>query len=152
MRIVCLDIGTKRIGVAASDPLGITAQPQGVLARKGGESDFERIAEICRQREAELLLIGMPLDAEGDEGAQAEKVKRYAVRLEAYLKSHGLDLRLELWDERYSTAEAEARLISADVSRTKRKRVIDKMAAVVILEDYLSTINASPSNDEGTRG
>lgn len=149
MRIVCLDIGSKRIGVAATDPLGLTAQPQGVLERRGGETDFERIMKICRERDAELLLVGVPLDAEGEEGAQAEKVRGYAAKLENYLRARGLALPLAFWDERYSTAEAEARLISADVSRTKRRRVIDKMAAVVILEDYLTANENSVSDDEG---
>lgn len=152
MRILCLDIGTKRIGLAATDPLGLTAQPLGVIERRGGTKDFEAIAAKCEELEVELLLIGLPLDEEGREGEQAGKVRRYASRLERYIREHGLDTPIEMWDERYSTARAEERLISADVSRAKRGRVIDKMAATVILEDYLSTIDSQPGSDEGALG
>ncbi len=152
MRILCLDIGTRRIGLAATDPIGLTAQPLGVIERRGGTDDFEAVAGKCRDLEVELLLIGLPLDEEGGEGEQARKVRRYASRLADYLRAHGLDMPIEMWDERYSTAQAEERLISADVSRRRRGEVIDKMAATVILEDYLSAVEAQPTSDEGAQG
>lgn len=152
MRILCLDIGTRRIGMAASDPLGLTAQPLGVIERRGGTKDFEVIADRCRELGAELLLIGLPLDEEGEEGPQAEKVRGYASKLKDYLRGHDLDMPIEMWDERYSTARAEERLIAADVSRARRREVIDKMAAVVILEDYLSSLETQPGGDEGALG
>lgn len=152
MRILCLDIGAKRIGMAATDPLGLTAQPLGTIERRGGTADFEDVAERCRDLEVELLLIGLPLDEEGGEGEQARKVRRYSSKLAQYLKERGLDMPIKMWDERYSTATAEERLISANVSRQRRGEVIDKMAAAVILEDYLSTVEAQPGSDEGAQG
>ena len=137
MRILCLDKGTKRKGMAASDPMGWTAQPLGVLTRRGGSRDFESIADEVRKLGADMVLVGLPLDAEGGEGPQAVKVRAFALRLEAHFREAGIGARMEYWDERYSTATARERLIEADVSRARRRRVIDKMAAAVILEDYL---------------
>ncbi|HPW45288.1 MAG TPA: Holliday junction resolvase RuvX [bacterium] len=137
MRIICLDVGEKRIGVAASDPFGWTAQPVEVITRKKILNDFKRIEFLCRELSAELLLIGIPLDAEGGVGLQARKVRKFADKLLLHLEKSGITIPMEYWDERYSTAEAERRLVESDLSRAKRKRVIDKMAAVVILEGYL---------------
>jgi putative Holliday junction resolvase len=152
MRILCLDIGTKRIGLAATDPLGWTAQGLGVLARRGDAKDFAAIAELCRERDAELLLVGLPLDAEGGVGPQASRIQAFVERLRPFLAKAGLEVAIELWDERYSTAEAEARLIEADVSRKRRREVIDKMAAVAILEDYLEAHATPSADDEGALG
>ncbi len=151
MRILCLDIGAKRIGMAASDPLGLTAQGIGVLARRGDKHDFEAIAEKCQELDAQLILVGLPLNAEGEVGPEAAKVKAFSERLEVYMRKRNMDIPIKTWDERYSTVQAEKRLIAADVSRAKRKNVIDKMAAVVILEDYLSMIS-EPEGDEGALG
>lgn len=152
MRILCLDIGSRRIGVAASDQLGITAQGIGVIERRGDARDFEAIIERARELEASLLLLGIPLDEEGGMGPQAEKVQAFADRLKQAMARAGLDIPVEMWDERYSTAVAEQRLIDADVSRQKRRKVIDKMAAVAILQDYLDS-KALPSEDgEGYLG
>lgn len=152
MRILCLDIGTKRIGMAASDPMGLFAQGIGVLARLGDKRDFCAIAEKCKELDAQLILVGLPLNEEGEVGPEAAKVKAFAARLEAYMREHGIDIPFRMWDERYSTAEAEERLIAADVSRAKRKKVIDKMAAVVILEDFLSVMQLKPEGEEGALG
>lgn len=137
MRILCLDIGSKRIGVAVSDPMGWTAQPVKVLDRRGGARDFEAIALLCRELQVERIVVGLPLDAEGGEGKQAAKVRAFAERLSRSLAAAGIAAPVEFWDERYSTATAEERLIEADVSRVRRREVIDKMAAAVILEEYL---------------
>ncbi|MFH0799678.1 MAG: Holliday junction resolvase RuvX [Pseudomonadota bacterium] len=150
MRILCLDIGTKRIGVAVSDPLGWTAQPVSVFKRRGGVRDLEAIASLCRKLAAEHIVIGIPLNEEGGVGVQAAKVKAFAERVEAHLKSSGIEVLVEMWDERYSTAIAEERLIGANVSRARRKEVIDKMAAVAILEDYLRAHEAPAA--EGNEG
>lgn len=152
MRILCLDIGSKRIGVAVSDPLGWTAQPLTVLERRGGTGDFQAIEKVCRETEPELLLVGLPLDAEGEEGPQAQKVRAFTARMMEYLRSVAIEVPLTMWDERYSTAEAEARLIEADVTRKARKRVIDKMAAAAILADYLLVHENKTSDDEGVKG
>lgn len=139
MRIICLDVGSKRIGVAASDPLGITAAPVCVILRHGGVKDFEEIAGLCREYEPGLILVGLPLNEESELGAQAKKIKAFSESLEKYLIGVGIKIPFKLWDERYSTALAEERLIEADVSRKKRKKVIDKMAALVILQCYLES-------------
>ena len=151
MKILCLDIGTKRVGVAASDPMGWMAQPIEVLVRRGGRKDFDAIAALVRELAADRIVVGLPLDAEGEAGPQAEKVKRFAERLGAHLKAADIDVPIELWDERYSTATAEARLIDADVSRQRRREVIDKMAAAVILEDYLRA-HEPPDAGKGAEG
>lgn len=139
MRIVCLDIGTKRIGVAATDPLCISVQGIKVIDRRGGRRDLAEIEGICRELGAERLIIGLPLDEAGGRGPAAKKIEAFTKRLEDHLCRAGLGVEIEMWDERYSTSEAEARLISFDVSRKKRRRVIDKMAAVVVLENYLES-------------
>ena len=153
MRILCLDIGSKRIGVAATDPMGWTAQPIRVIERRGDKKDFAEIAQTCTELEAEMILVGLPLDAEGQEGAAAAKVKEFSRRMQDALTRSGLDLQIEFWDERNSTATAEERLIEADVSRAKRRRVIDKMAAVAILQDWLASRELeSGGDDEGGAG
>jgi len=152
MRILCLDIGSKRIGLAASDPMGWTAQGVGVIQRKGGVEDLDEIAGRVRELAAELILVGLPLDEEGRVGEQASKVKRFVERMASHLGSLDIDIPIEMWDERYSTATAEQRLIEADVSRLKRRRVIDKMAAVAILQDYLDSKAAASESGEGFLG
>ncbi len=137
MRILCLDIGTKRIGVAVSDPMGWTAQPLGVIGRKTKKRDFDEILKYITETKAEKLLVGIPLDSEGGIGTSAKKILGLMEEIGAFLKDNGCHIPVETWDERYSTADAEAHLIGADVSRRKRRRVIDKMAAVMILKDYL---------------
>lgn len=137
MRILCLDIGTKRIGVAISDPLGWTAQPLTTMERRNHEHDCRTIMELCRAHDVEKILVGDPLDAEGRRGESAKQVERFTQALTRTLEQEGLSIPVETWDERYSTQEAQERLIASNVSRKKRKQVIDKMAAVVILESYL---------------
>lgn len=152
MRILCLDIGSKRIGVAASDPMGLLAQPLRVIERRGGQGDFDEIIALCRELEPGLLLVGLPLDAEGAEGEQARKVRAFTARLLERLRAAGIATPLQMWDERYSTAEAEEFLIEADVSRAGRRRVIDKMAAAAILQSYLLAHESPAEEDEGVKG
>ena len=137
MRLLCLDIGTKRIGVAMSDELGIAAHPLTVIERKGLEKDLAYIVELCRKHNAESIVVGLPLDEEGAVGASAKKVLRFVDMLKKAVAEVGLNISVETWDERYSTAEAEEMLIDADVSRKKRRRVIDKLAAARILQSYM---------------
>lgn len=138
MRILCLDIGEKRIGVAVSDPLCLTAQGLKVIERRGDKKDFPAIEELCRELSVELILVGLPLDEEGGEGKAAGKTRKFSERLALHLKNSGVKIPFEFWDESYSTEVAENFLIDADVGRKKRRLVIDKMAAVVILTDYLA--------------
>ena len=132
-RIVALDVGEKTIGVAASDELMIAAHPVRTIRRtRGVKADLREVEGLLDEIEASIVVIGMPLTVEGDMGPQAEKVKDFRDRLARRLR-----IPVETIDESYSTADAQDRLLEADVSRAKRRRVIDQAAAVVILEDYL---------------
>jgi putative Holliday junction resolvase len=137
MRILCLDIGTKRIGVAVSDPMGWTAQPLVTIQRKTKKHDFIEILKYMKQTHAERVVVGIPLDSDGGMGEEARKILALIKELEAFLGENVCSVPIETWDESYSTVDAENHLIGADVSRKKRRKVIDKMAAVMILKDYL---------------
>ena len=132
VRILGLDIGTKRIGVAVSDPLGITAQSVAVVECKGSEKDLERIASLVKEYKVTEIVVGVPYNMDGSEGPQAQQVRRFMAEITARV---GLPVRE--WDERLSTVAAERVLLEADMSRAKRRKVIDKVAAVIILQGYL---------------
>lgn len=136
MRIMGLDVGVKRIGIAVSDPLGWTAQGHSVLHRSKPGRDLEILKQICREYEIEEIVLGYPLNMNGTVGPKAEEIKAFGQTLEEYLH-----LPVSYWDERLSTVSAQRHLIAADVSRQKRKDVIDKLAAVNILQSYLDRIN-----------
>jgi putative Holliday junction resolvase len=128
-----LDFGDKRIGVALSDPMGLTAQGLDVLQRgKSLNEDLTRIKDLAEKNEVETVVIGLPRNMDGSMGPQAEKVKKFAQKLAGLL-----DVQVKFWDERLTTAAAEKLLIQADVSRVRRRKVIDKMAASLILQGYL---------------
>lgn len=132
MRLMGLDVGNKTIGVALSDPLGWTAQGLEVIRRSGINRDLERLKEIIEEYEVEKAVIGIPKNMNGTLGPQAESVLGF---IEIFRESTGIPV--ETLDERLTTVAAERMLIDADVSRSKRKKVIDKMAAVMILQGYL---------------
>ena len=132
-RIVCLDIGDVRIGVAVSDPSGTIASPVEVIRRVGWGPDVQRIRAICDRYETNRILSGMPLNMDGSEGFQAEKVREFCIQLEAA----GLDITFQ--DERLSTVSAEETLIEGGMSRLYRKQNVDKIAASVILQHWLET-------------
>lgn len=136
MRIMGLDVGTKRIGIALSDPLGWTAQGHSVLQRKNDKADFDELLEICRLYEVEKIVIGYPLNMNGTIGPKALEIKQFAETM-----GEKSQLPVQLWDERLTTRSAERTLLEADVSRKKRKKVIDKVAAVNILQTYLNASN-----------
>lgn len=135
MRIIGLDVGEKRIGVAISDPLGITAQGAGVITRKKLEDDINEIKRYVDEYKADSVVVGMPLNMDGTEGKSAQKVAEFVETLSSALK-----IPLATYDERLSTKESEKFLISCDVSRKKRKRVIDTIAAQLILQSYLDSL------------
>lgn len=135
MRILALDIGDRTIGVAVSDALFCTAQGVETVRRTSLESDLARLAELRETYEADTFLLGMPRNMNGTYGPRAELVRTFAETLAAHLP----DVKIVFWDERLSTVAAERSLIAADVSRGKRKKVIDKMAAVFILQGYLDS-------------
>jgi len=131
-RVVAVDLGTRRIGVAVTDGLGLTAQPHATIARHGGQRDLDAIAAVVRDFDAERLILGLPLGPEGEVGRPARSVQAFAERLRAVLP-----VPVELVDESYSTVEAEEVLLRADLSRARRKQVVDRLAAAVILRRRL---------------
>jgi len=135
LRIMGLDVGDKTIGIAISDALGITAQGLEVLRRTGNlNQDLQTLKQITRKQEVTKVVVGLPRNMNGTLGPQGEKVLDFARKLE-----EALQLPVETWDERLSTVEAERLLISADISRGKRRKIIDKMAAAIILQGYLDS-------------
>lgn len=138
MRVIGLDVGTKTIGVAVSDELGWTAQ--GVTTLKWDETNLNHgvklISQTVNELHAEKVVLGLPKNMDGTLGERANRVKILAERLK-----EKLDIPVILWDERLSTVAAEKILLAGDVSRKKRKKVIDKMAASVILQSYLDSMS-----------
>jgi len=133
-RILAIDFGEVRIGLAISDPMGITAQPLNTLKRKGKKQDVAYIADIVSQNSASLVIIGLPLKKDGSEGTIFKSVQKFTRSLEVAISP----IPVEYADERFTTVQAEALLIEADVSRAKRKEKIDTMAAQLILQGYLA--------------
>ena len=145
MRALGLDFGQKTIGVAVSDSLGWTAQGVEIIRREEEDdlkASVERIGELCRQYGIEIIILGYPKNMNNTAGDRAKKSERFKKRLKKELK-----LPVKLWDERLSTVAAERDLLEADVSRTNRKKVIDKMAAVFILQGYLDYAAACEKGD-----
>jgi putative Holliday junction resolvase len=132
MNALGLDFGERRIGVAASDPLGVTAQPITVIERSSLSEDIARIREIATGRGTDRIVVGLPLNMDGSVGPQARRAKRFAGRLE-----RELEIRVELWDERLSTVEAERSLIAAEKRRAARRGLRDAVAAALFLQSYL---------------
>lgn len=132
MRILGLDYGEKKLGLAVSDEMGITAQGLPTLMRKGREKDLAALEKVIRQFGVEKIVIGYPLRLNGTEGIQCEKVNRFAGILEKRFS-----LPVFKWDETLTTSQAEEILTEARVSRKKRKAVVDKLAAMIILQGYL---------------
>jgi putative Holliday junction resolvase len=127
-----LDVGDRTIGVALSDLMGWTAQGLEVIRRSDIKKDINRLIEIIKEYEVEKIVVGMPKNMNGTIGPQGEKVQDFTQQMQ-----QALQLPVEYWDERLTTVAAEKLLIGADVSRGKRKKVIDKMAAAFILQGYL---------------
>lgn len=141
MRILGLDIGDKTVGVALSDELLISAHGITTIERVGARKDANKILDIVREYQIEKIVIGLPLSLNGSDSIQTQKVREFAQLLENKLRSTGLqNVKVIFYDERFSTVMAEKVLIEADVSRRKRKTVIDKQAAVIILQSYLDFI------------
>ena len=146
-RIVALDVGDRRIGIAVSDPLGVTAQPIETYTRIGYGPDSRHIAEIARRYETDRILCGLPRNMDGTQGFQVEKVKEFAAKLEE------LGLVVEYYDERMTTMLAESALLEANMRREDRKKKVDMVAAVVILQSYLDARAAmADDGDEADDG
>lgn len=134
MRLMGLDYGDRTIGVAISDEMGWTAQGLEVIRRKSKTDDLERIRSIIQQYDIGGIVVGLPRNMNGSIGPRAILCQEFAQSLEAET-----GLSVQLWDERLSTVAAERTLLEADMSRKKRKQVIDKMAAALILQGYLDS-------------
>ena len=134
-RIMCVDFGEKRIGIAVSDMLGITAQGVETFTRKG-PGDAQYIVDKAKELGASLIVAGLPLNMNGSEGPAVQKVRAFMSEVEA------LGQKIAFQDERMTTMSAERTLIEADMSREKRRKVIDKVAAVYILRGYLDSHGA----------
>lgn len=140
MRKIGLDVGDKTVGIAVSDPLGYTAQGITTLERVGIRKDTGKILDMIKEYQCDTVVIGLPKKLDGSDSIQTEKVYEFRTMLENKLRSSGMkDVKIVWQDERFSTVMAEKVLIEADVSRAKRKKVIDKQAAVIILQSYLDS-------------
>lgn len=131
VRVLGLDVGSRTIGVAVSDELGMAAHGVTTLQRRGTQKDVAQVLELVRRYQAERIVVGMPFELDGSVGQRATRVRVFFDALAA------AGLAVDEWDERYSTVEAEATLLEANVSRARRKEVIDQMAAQVILQGWL---------------
>ena len=131
-RIMGLDIGDKTIGVAVSDLMGLTAQGVTTIKRVGKKKDIEEIKKIIAERQVNKIVSGLPKNMNGTVGTQGEKVQKFCELLK-----EETNLPIEFWDERLSTVAAERSLIEGNVRRENRKKVIDMLAAVIILQGYL---------------
>jgi putative Holliday junction resolvase len=137
--VIAIDLGARRIGVAVTDGLGLTAQPHATIARRGGQRDLDAIAEVVRAQDAGRVVLGLPLGPDGERGRAAQSAEAFAARLRA-----ALDVPVDLIDESFSTVEAEEVLLAADLSRARRRQVVDKVAAAVILRRWL---DANPAGE-----
>ena len=133
-RIMGLDIGDKTIGVAVSDIMGIIAQGVKTIRRESKKKDIEELKNIIKERQVNKIVSGLPKNMNGTLGPQGEKVLKLC---ELIKEETGLEI--DFWDERLTTVAAERSLIEGDVSRKKRKKVIDMLAAVIILQGYLDS-------------
>lgn len=135
MRVLGLDVGEKTIGVAISDPLGFTAQGVKTVYRKSKKADIEELKQICKDYEVDTIVVGFPKNMNGTVGPQGEKV----LSLCEFIKEN-IDLPIKMWDERLTTVAAHRAMLEADLSRAKRKKLVDKIAATYILQGYLDSI------------
>lgn len=144
MRILGLDVGNKTVGVAVSDPLGVIATGVTTIERVGIRKDTGKILDYIREYSCETVVMGLPLSLDGSDSVQTQNVREFRRMLENKLKSSGplSKVKVEWQDERYSTVEAEEVLIEANMSREDRKKIIDRQAAIVILQRYLDRMPA----------
>ena len=134
MRILAIDHGTKRIGLAVSDELGVIAQPLEFVAAEPFAAFLARVKEIIREKQVELLLVGMPRNMDGSYGPAALKVEEFTAVLR-----DAIAIPIKTWDERLTSAQANRLLIQAGVRRDKRKKKVDQTAAAILLQSYLDS-------------
>ena len=131
-RIMALDVGARRIGVAVSDPLGITAQGLDTIQRQNKRRDLEALRRLLAEYQIREVVVGLPLRLSGAEGTQSEKMRLFADDLRRYL-----GVTVHLWDERWTSTEANRLLRETDLSIEKRAKAVDRMAATLILQSWL---------------
>jgi len=136
-RMLALDVGEKRVGVALCDETQTLARPLLTLKRASKKEDFAKLAALCREHAIEKVIVGLPKTLRDEEGPQARRVRRYADELQA-----ALNLPIEFWDERYSSVDAQERLASSS-RKARAKGVIDSAAAAIILQEYLDAMNGN---------
>ncbi|MDO4541260.1 MAG: Holliday junction resolvase RuvX [Bacillota bacterium] len=133
MRILALDVGTKNIGVAMSDPLGLTAQALPTIRRKGNlDSEVASLLNIIDEKGVETIVVGYPKNMNGTEGPSCDMAKEYAGAI-----SEKTNVPIVFWDERLTSKMAESAMLMGDVSREKRRKAVDSLAAILILQNYL---------------
>ncbi|SMC21493.1 putative holliday junction resolvase [Clostridium acidisoli DSM 12555] len=135
MRILGLDIGDRTIGIAISDPLGFTAQGITTIRRKNITIDMDELIKICKEYSVETIVAGFPKNMNGTVGPQSEKVLAFCDILK-----EKIDIPIKMWDERLTTVAAHKAMLEADLSRAKRKKLVDKVAATYILQGYLDSL------------
>ncbi len=143
-RALGLDVGDKTVGLALSDGLGLTAQGLSTLSRRNLETDVAALAAVCAEHEVQLLVVGLPLNMDGTEGPRAQVSRKLGDRL-----AERTGLPVEYWDERLTTCEVERVLLQADLSRARRKQVVDKLAAQVILQGFMDAAAARRLREGG---
>ncbi len=150
MRILGLDVGTKTVGVAVSDPLGVIATGVTTIERIGIRKDTGKVIDYIKEYGCETVVMGLPLSLDGTDSVQTQNVRDFRTMLENKLRSSGplSKVKIEWQDERYSTVEAEEVLIEANMSREDRKKIIDRQAAIVILQRYLDRMPREEGRDE----
>ena len=135
MKTLALDVGTKTIGVAISDELGITANGLGTVRRTDENKDLQALAVFVGEHKPGRIVVGIPFNSDGSLGERAEKIKQFSETVADFF-----GIKTVLWDESFSTAKAEKTLIKGGMGRKKRKKVVDKIAAAVILREYLDSL------------
>lgn len=138
-----LDVGTKTVGIAVSDGLGLTAQPVTTLRRTNLRADLTELRRLAEQHGVEHAVVGLPLNMDGSEGPSAAEARRFG---DAVARTLGIPV--EYWDERLTTTAANRMLLDADVSRAKRRAVVDRIAASLILQGWLDSRQTSAPGDE----
>jgi putative Holliday junction resolvase len=131
-RVLALDVGSRRIGVAITDPLGITAQGLDTIQRKNKRTDLKALGDLLTKYEVQEIVIGLPLRLSGAEGTQSEKMRLFADDLHAHF-----GITVHLWDERWTSTEANRLLRETDLSIKKRGEAVDRMAAILILQSWM---------------
>ncbi len=137
MRTMALDVGEKTIGVAVTDEMGWTAQGLTTIRRRTMDDDWDALFGLIKEYDIGKIVVGLPLRADGEVGIQAKKVQKFTDQVKKRLESAGQEIAIEMWDESMTTSDAHEIMSQAGVTTKKRKKVVDKLAAVLILESYM---------------